>query len=94
MEHWFVYYRVAAVQLDALLPGVRTMIASLQRKHDVGARLMRRVDLANGQVTLMEVYERINDPAAFGQALAAAVAGADLSASVREARRLERFTDC
>jgi hypothetical protein len=42
----------------------------------------------------MEVYERINDPAAFGQALAAAVAGADLSASVREARRLERFTDC
>ena len=54
---------------------------------------MRRVEPADGAVTLLEVYDGIEQAAAFDDRLAAAVSRAGLPASLVAQRRTERFED-
>jgi hypothetical protein len=54
---------------------------------------MRRADAADGPVTLLEVYDGIEQPEAFEGALSAAVARAGLPAALVAQRRTERFED-
>lgn len=94
MEHWFVYYKVPAAQASSLVPRLRGMIDGLGATHHVHGRLLRRADEPGGQVTLMETYDAIAEPAAFRAALDSAVERADLPIDVVAARRIERFCDC
>lgn len=75
----YVYYRVDAGALGALLPQVRAMQHSLQAQHP-GLRcgLLRRPELREGQVTVMETYAgAVTHPAmaaSFAKTLAQAAA--------------------
>lgn len=93
MEHWYVYYKVPAAEVDALVPRVRAMIDALAAQHGVRGFLARRVDEAPGQVTLMEVYDHVRDAQGFGAALAAAANSAGLAPD-GAGRRVERFAEC
>jgi len=64
----YVYYRVAAVDLDAVAQAVRNWQRSLCERHaGLKAELLRRPELRAGEATLMEVYGPLDD------ALAAAI---------------------
>ena len=53
----YVYYRVAEAALPALLPQLRALQAGLMADHPgLRAELLRRPDLRDGEVTLMEAY--------------------------------------
>jgi hypothetical protein len=53
----FVYYRVAEPDLPATVAAVRTMQAALRAAHPgLRAGLLRRPELREGEVTLMETY--------------------------------------
>jgi quinol monooxygenase YgiN len=93
MEHWYVYYKVPAAEVDTLAPRVRAMVATLAAAHGVRGHLARRVDEPPGQVTLMEVYDDVRDAQAFGAALAAAARAAGLAPD-GAGRRVERFAQC
>lgn len=93
MQHWFVYYKLdpnAVPPIEARLRGMQQEIAA---SSGVRARLMRRADFADGPVTLLEVYDGIEQPEAFERALSAAVARAGLPAALVGGRRTERFED-
>lgn len=92
MEHWFVYYKLPVADLPEVEARVRVMQGALAAASGVHGRLMRRPE--DGPVlTLMEVYERIEDPAAFGPVLEEAVAYAGLPSAWVQSRRTERFRD-
>jgi hypothetical protein len=95
VEHWFVYYKLS---LDDLAPGreaARRLIECVGASTGVLGRVMMRVDTAGGQghATLMELYPRIRDPAAFGRALESALATCGVPVATRAARRVERFIE-
>jgi hypothetical protein len=94
MEHWFVYYKVSAAQAAALAPRLHDMIEELGSANRVHGRLLRRADERGDQVTLMETYDGIVEPAAFGAALDGAVVRAGLPSDLVAARRIERFCAC
>ena len=57
MRELYVYYRVAEDALPAALAAVRAFQAVLAQAHPaLQARLLRRPELREGQVTLMETY--------------------------------------
>ena len=93
MQHWFVYYKLdpsAAREIEPRLCGMQREISAAR---GVRVRLMRRADVADGQVTLLETYDGIEQPEAFESALSAAVARAGLPAELVAQRRTERFED-
>jgi hypothetical protein len=92
MEHWYVYYKVPAEQIATVANRVRAMFNALG---DAVAhpRLLQRAEPGKNEVTLMEVYEPVADPALFAQALARAVATSGLAPALVAARRIERFED-
>ncbi len=91
MEHWYVYYKLPAVDLDAVLPSIRALLAAVEHGSGARVRLQTRVDVPDGIATVMEIYEGIADPAAFGPRLAHAVESSSLPTAVRSGRRTERF---
>lgn len=96
MEHWYVYYKVAAADTAAVADRVRAMFNALGDGAP-NARLMQRADsndrAENDEVTLMEVYEPVADPQAFAALLEGAVDASGLAPSVVARRRVERFED-
>lgn len=93
MQHCFVYYKLDAAAAREIEPRLRGMQQQIAASGGVQVRLMRRADVHDGPVTLLEVYDGIERPDAFAQVLSAAVAGAGLPASLVEQRRTERFED-
>ena len=93
MQHWFVYYKLDQDAVRELEPRIRAMQQALHAATGVQARLMQRADRERDTTTLLEVYERISEPAAFEAALAGALARADLPATLSAQRRTERFDD-
>ena len=92
MQHWFIYYKLdpsAARQVEPRLRAMQAEIAAC----GVPARLMRRADVPDGPVTLLEVYDGIARPEAFEDALDAAVARAGLPDALLAQRRTERFEE-
>lgn len=58
-QELFVYYRVVPDDAAALGAAVRAMHAALASAHPgLQARLLRRPEVAQGRLTLMEVYAR------------------------------------
>ena len=93
MQHWFVYYKLDPSAVREIEPRLRGMQQELAAAPGIRARLMRRVEPADGAVTLLEVYDGIEQAAAFDDRLAAAVSRACLPASLVAQRRTERFED-
>ena len=86
MDHQlYVYYRVPEATLAANLAAVREMQAALAAAHP-GLRtgLLRRAEVRDGEVTLMETYAGAVTPA-----LAAAIT--DAASALPQPRHLERF---
>lgn len=92
MEHWYVYYKLSAAELDACKPQLAALLHSVESATGVHGRLQTRVDVTGGMATVMEVYPSIADAAAFGCALDEALDQSGLGAS-RHNRRIERFRD-
>lgn len=90
MEHWFVYYKLPAAEVDATATRVRPMLAALGAATGARCRLMARTEVADGVATLMEVYEGIGDALSFATQLATALSRHGLEAAPR---RIERFRD-
>jgi hypothetical protein len=60
----YVYYRVAEAQLPATVVAVRQVQAALAAAHPgLQAELLRRPELRDGEVTLMETYTGPLSPA-------------------------------
>jgi hypothetical protein len=93
MQHWFVYYKLDRAAAREIEPRLRGMQAEITAASGVAARLMRRADVPDGEVTLLEVYDGIGGPKPFEEMLSAAVARAGLPASLISQRRTERFED-
>ncbi len=81
----YVYYRVAAAQLPATVAAVQQVQARLVASHPgLQAELLRRPELRDGAVTLMETYA--------GQLTAAAEAAiAEATSALPQPRHSERF---
>ncbi|MDT7834665.1 DUF4936 family protein [Aquabacterium sp. OR-4] len=87
-ERLYVYYRVPEPALAGVLGRVRAMQAQLLRAHaGLSAELLRRPELRDGELTLMEAYAGLPGPG-FEQALADAASAAGLP----QPRHSERFT--
>ncbi len=87
----FVYYRVAEPALAATVAAVRTMQAALSEAHPgLRAELLRRPELRDGEVTLMETYA---SGAGVSPALESAIAQAanSLPLPLPQPRHTERF---
>lgn len=70
----FVYYRVPEAALPTVLVEVRSLQAGLMAAHPgLNAELLRRPELGDGEITLMEAYAG-GDVTAWTTALALAVA--------------------
>jgi hypothetical protein len=93
VEHWYVYYKLPAAELPAQLPALRALQRAVGSATGAQPRLQTRLDTPQGIATVMEVYTGITDPASFGPRLDAALAASALPASLRSARRTERFRD-
>ena len=86
----YVYYQVAESDLDAARTAASSLQADLVRAHPgLRAELLRRPDLRDGRVTLMEVYAQ-RDGAPPGQAIEAA-AGERLARWIVGTRHVEVF---
>lgn len=93
MQHWFVYYKLDPAAAREIEPRLRGMQAEIAAASGARARLMRRADAADGPVTLLEVYDGIDQPRPFEQTLSAAVARAGLPAAAVAQRHTERFEE-
>jgi hypothetical protein len=82
MNYYYVYYKVAPERVERLRADVARLFEALEKQCAVRGRWMRRRDDPS---TYMEVYEDVQDAAAFEAALARE--GAKLGVE----RRLERF---
>jgi hypothetical protein len=88
----YVYYRVSEMRLGAVVGAVRAMQARLCRDHPgLEARLLRRPEIRDGAVTVMETYEHVDgvDPAL--QAAIAAEAATALPPGLAAGRHVEVF---
>ena len=82
VTHYYVYYKVSPQEVTRVRNAVDALFASLERSCGVRGRWMRRRDDPS---TYMEVYENVQDAAAFEAALERE--GAKLGV----ARKVERF---
>jgi hypothetical protein len=81
----YVYYKVAEPALTAAVAAVRQVQAALLARHPgLQADLLRRPEVHNGQVTLMETYAGVLTPA-----VEAAIAAA--GTALPQPRHTERF---
>jgi hypothetical protein len=92
MEHWYVYYKVAAGDAQAVAHRVRAMFNALGADAPP-PRLLQRAEPGKNEVTLMEVYEPVADPDRFAHALERAVQASGLAPALVASRRTERFKD-
>ena len=92
MQHWYVYYKVTAAERDALRASVRHMQEYIARTSRVRVRLLERTEQDEAAMTVMEVYEDIEDAGGFARLLDAAVR-AHLPEKHVASRRIERFQD-
>jgi hypothetical protein len=84
-QRLYVYYRVAEAALPTTLAAVRQVQAALQAAHPgLQAELLRRPELREGEVTLMEAYAGPLSPA-----LEAAITEA--TSALPQPRHSERF---
>ena len=87
----FVYYRVLAAALPAVLVEVRALQAGLMAAHPgLRAGLLRRPEPRDGEVTLMEVYAG-GDVPAWAAALDAAVAARPALPAPRHAETFDEL---
>ena len=91
MQHWYVYYKLDPATVRDLEPRLRRMQQDVAAASGVRTRLMRRAGDDGGLATVLEAYEGIEQPEAFVGALGAALARADLPASLIAQRRTEKF---
>ncbi|MCS6945947.1 MAG: DUF4936 family protein [Sutterellaceae bacterium] len=91
MQHWYVYYKVAATESEMAVACARRIFEALP-VNEPPARLLRRID-GDVELTLMEVYGPISDAARFEDMLQQAVARSGLPAALLARRRVERFED-
>ncbi|MFL6574022.1 MAG: DUF4936 family protein [Burkholderiales bacterium] len=84
MNHYYVYYKIAPDQLSWLREAVQTLFKNIEKQCGVRGRWMRRRDDPS---TFMEVYEEVQDAAAFEALLERE--GAKLGVQ----RKLERFVN-
>ena len=83
----YVYYRVPEPALAATVAAVRTVQADLIAAHPgLHAELLRRPELRDGEVTLMETYAGVTG---ISPALEAAIAQA--ASTLPQPRHTERF---
>ena len=82
MTHYYIYYRISPQDVTRIRRAVDGLFASLEQACGVRGRWMRRRDDPS---TYMEVYENVQDAAAFEAALERE--GAKLGI----ARKVERF---
>lgn len=82
--NYYVYYKVAPAQAEALRPAVQALFREVARQSGIQGRWMRRRD---DPATYMEVYEGVKDDAAF-EALLEREGG-----KLGVPRKLERFVD-
>ena len=93
MQHWYVYYKLTPAERDAMREPVRRMQEQVAHASSARTRLLERTERDEaGMVTLMEVYEDIEDAGRFARQLDAAVR-AHLPQEHVAARRIERFQD-
>ncbi|MES2716248.1 MAG: DUF4936 family protein [Pseudomonadota bacterium] len=84
-QRLYVYYRVAEAALPTTLAAVRQVQAALVAAHPgLQAELLRRPELRDGEVTLMEAYA-----GPLGPALEAAITEA--TSGLPQPRHSERF---
>lgn len=85
----YVYYRVAEPALAATVAAVRAMQAALVEAHPgLRAELLRRPELRDGEVTLMETYAGTTG---MSPALEAAITQAANTLPLPQPRHTERF---
>ena len=91
-ERLYVYYRVDQADFVAVRAAALNLQASLRHAHPgLQAELMRRPDLRDGQITLMETYAQADGvDAALAQAIEAAAAKS-LARWLKGPRHCERF---
>ncbi|MBQ0934693.1 DUF4936 family protein [Ideonella paludis] len=66
-QQWFIYYRIRADDQAPVIHAVRAFQALLcERWPGLRAQVLRRTDLQNEMLTLMETYDLSLDPAAAG----------------------------
>ncbi len=82
MTNYYVYYRVEAGQIEALRLSVLDLFKVIENKTGILGRWMHRRD---DPLTYMEVYEGVNDEAAFDALLERE------SARLGLVRKIERF---
>jgi hypothetical protein len=87
----YVYYKVSALDADALAPRIRALQAALAAGHGVTSQLKRRPDDKDGMQTWMEVYPGV--PEAFAGELEAAAHAAGIDGLIAGPRRAEVFVD-
>jgi hypothetical protein len=93
VEHWYVYYKLAPAECDAMREPVQRMQEQVARESGARTRLLQRTEQGEaGMATVMEVYEDIKDAGRFARQLDAAVR-AHLPVTHVAARRVERFRD-
>jgi len=91
---YYIYYRVRAdTEREDAHATVRAMQAAIARRTGVHGRLLER---AGDDVTWMEIYESVADPAAFEAALRTETEAHQVTDLVEpgSARHLERFVEC
>jgi hypothetical protein len=92
VQHWYVYYKVERGERDATIERVRRAQQQIAGSTNVRVRLLERTDQVE-TMTVMEVYEDIDEPGRFGATLDAVVRASGLPVSLIAARRIERFQD-
>ncbi|MCX8005375.1 MAG: DUF4936 family protein [Burkholderiaceae bacterium] len=92
MQHWYVYYKVSATEADLAVACARRIFEALPADGPP-ARLLRRTEAASAELTFMEAYGPIAEPATFADTLQRAIARSGLPAALLARRRLERFED-
>ena len=86
-----MYYKLPPRERDAMLEQVRRVQAQVTRAANVSARLLERTEHGE-MMTVMEVYEDIEDADGFARLLDAAVRD-HLPVAHVASRRVERFRD-
>ncbi|MCA1326559.1 DUF4936 family protein [Herbaspirillum sp. alder98] len=91
----YIYYRVRPQHANVLFGKLKALQLVLQTQHGVNPGLKRRPAEKDGLQTWMEIYEHLAPDAAddFQQALASALAAADIGALIEGERHVERFED-
>jgi len=95
-ESWYIYYKVDGDAAAAIAQRVRAMLATIAATTGIEGRLLRRCDsndVHRAEVTLLEVYDRIDDATRLEAALADGLAGCGFAPALLAARRRERFCE-